>query len=73
MTSSGTPLLALIAKYCVPIRKISLIVSSILRVYEQNNIVNSVRVDDWTAELGIIANYHSGREIRFCELLAEAS
>ena len=29
-------------------------------VYEQNNIVNSVRVDDWTAELTIIANNDLG-------------
>ena len=25
-------------------------------VYEQNKIMNSVRVDDWTAELAIIAS-----------------
>ena len=38
----------------------SLFVSNIVMVYERNNIVNSVRVDDWTAELTIIANNDLG-------------
>ena len=29
-------------------------------VYEQNSIVNSVRVDDWTAELAIIGSNEIG-------------
>ena len=31
------------------------VVSSIAELCEQNNIVNSVRMDDWTTELAIIA------------------
>ena len=30
------------------------VVSSIVKIYEQNSTVNSVRDDDWTVELAII-------------------
>ena len=43
-------LLAIIAKYGFAIRKRPLLYHTLLRVYEQNIIVNSVRVDGWTAE-----------------------
>ena len=34
----------------------SLVYQALLRVYEQNNIVNSVFVDDWTAEWAVISS-----------------
>ena len=46
-------LLAIIAKYGFSIKEWALLYKLLLRFFEQNCIVNSVCVDDWTAELAI--------------------
>ena len=52
----SSALLVIIAKYGIPFSELALSYQALLRCYEQNNIVNNVHVDDWTAELVIFAN-----------------
>ena len=52
---NASTLLALIAKYDVPIKQMSFMVSNIVGgVNEQNSIVNNVGTDDFTAEKAIV-------------------
>ena len=57
--SSPAPLLAIITKRGVSIRK-GAVSKHFWGVNEQNSTVNSVVVDDWTAELPIITSTDSG-------------
>ena len=50
------PLLAIITKYGLKLENEFCGINHCWGVYEQNSIVNWVRVDDWTAELAIIAS-----------------
>ena len=60
LASLKLTLLAIIAKYEFPIRIALYCIKHCWGVYEQNSIVNSVHVDDWTVELAIIASNDTG-------------